>query len=92
MAFLITLCLIVIGICFAFLKNNWNTVTFGFKALVIAIAIAASIGMIAAFANAISDGSSSSSKTRYSDLNDTEKANAKWAYEAQQAAKNYKYK
>ena len=39
---------------------------------------------------ACSDSGSSSSGRKWSDLSDVEKANAKWAYEAQQAINNYK--
>ena len=37
-----------------------------------------------------SDSPSSSSGKKWSELSDVEKANAKWAYEAQQAINNYR--
>ena len=46
--------------------------------------IAAFVIFAVVFIWANSGGSSSSGKRRYSDLSDTEKANAKWAYEMKQ--------
>lgn len=90
MFFLCFLCFLILAICISVIKDSWNTMNGKARTIVILITIAATIGLIASFGGYISNQSGSSSKTKYSQLSDREKANAKWAYEAQQAINDAK--
>ncbi len=61
-------------------KNNQNQV--------VAIVVTA-IVVVFAVIYALTSSSGGSSKKSWGDLNETEKNNARWAYYAQEAAKNY---
>ncbi len=90
MFFLIVLCLIVLCICISVIKDSWTTMNAKARTVVVLVTIAATIGLGASIGGYIANNSGSSSKTKYSQLSDREKANAKWAYEAQQAVNDAK--
>lgn len=77
---------IVLVVCIGFFVGAFNAGVGGKVVAVLGgVAIAAVVIFCLSYINLDSGGGG----TRYEDLDDIGKANAKWAYEAQQAIKNY---